>query len=664
MTIELDLTPLDAPQCRADPRPLFKTDRGLLIAVLALGLLLFVWKLGVALTGNVIWEEAHFAVLGQRPGLAYPDIPAGWPLFAKLCTTLFGWSAPAIRIPGLIVAEAIPLAVYWLARAVVTPREALWAAMLALVTPALSVSGVIFYPEEGLQIALAVLLGALIRAMQGRGPGRGLAYWVLAGAAGALGLLIHFRFVLVGAGVGLFLLAAPKGRAQWRRPGLWLAAAIAALGLLPSLIYNMAEHWPALTYQVTNRPSYRFNPGWLLTFIENQLGLATPAVLLTLAASAGLAWREARRDNGVAALLLSVAGPIFGLYAALSLVDSQVMPHWPWLAYVALIPLAPGVLIRFVDRATTIGARRLRMAAIALFGPVVALVGGVGGTLFEWGWAHADQLPVADRPLLFTRLEDWRRMEPALARAQAEAHRRFGGSPVIAAAGHISALRLEFPGAPGRAVYALDEPYDEFTRFAVIRRAWGLDEAGLKRDHGGGAVVLALPEPSYLYNTPGELAFRRRLCAEFADIAATETVELPPGRTAVELYTARVGTPAAGVACPLLPRLYIAQPTRAAVVKARETKGGLFGLAADPKGIAKVEAVLDGRPVSTAAAPVALPSAPPVPEFNNNPGYPAIWYSYALPAPALTPGAHRLSLRATLKDGTVRESSTRTLYVR
>lgn len=660
----IDIQPLDAPARMAQPRPLFAHETDLLRAVVILGSLLALWKLGIALTGNVIWEEAHFAVLGQRPDLAYPDVPAGWPLFARVCTSLFGWSAAAIRVPGLVLAEAIPFAVYWLARALVPRREALWAAMIAVICPALGMSGTIFYPEEALQIALAVMVGGIIRAV-GAGQIRDqLKYWIIAGAAGALGLFVHFRFILAGAGVFLFLVATPMGRRQWGRPGLWLAGGLAMLGLLPGLIYNMREHWPALAYQVANRPSYRFNPGWLLTFFENQLGLATPAFFIAFLGAAREAWRGALAHRSGRALILSVAATIFLVYALYSLVDSQVMPHWPFLAYVTLVPLAPGALIGFVDRAAGMGARRLRMALVALFGPIFAFVGAVGGTAFEEGWAHADQLPAKFKPLLFTRLENWRTVEPDLQRAAVEARRRFGAAPVIAASGHITALRLEFP-EQRRDVYALNEPYDEFTRFSVIRRAWGLDETGLRRSHPGEPVVLVLPEPSYLYNTPAEMDFRRRLCGEFSDIAPAGLTELAPGKVAVELHTGRVSpVRLSSRDCPLFPRLYIAQPTRAAVLRHGRPATGLFGLASDPAGVTRVEILLDGKPASVADYGVAPPTSPAPLELSDDPGYPKLWFTYALPGAALTRGEHRLSVRATLRDGARKDGAARTIYVR
>ncbi len=645
-------------------RPLFGNDTSLLRVVIGVGLLMTIWKLAIACTGNVIWEEAHFVVLGQHLDLAYPDVPAGWPLFARFCTSLFGWSQLAIRLPGLVVAQAIPFGIYYLASAVVPRREALWAALISMLIPALGASGTIFYPEGALQLLLAMMLGAVIRAMRDDW----LENWARAGACGALGLFIHFRFVLPGAGVALFFLLTPMGWRYLKRPGVWLAAAIALIGLLPGLIYNMREHWPAIAYQVGNRPSWKPEAGLVLSFLEQQLGACLPVFFIAFAAAARREWRMARGGDVPSALLLITGGLIFGFFFILSPFDKQIMPHWPFMAYVAFIPFAPAFLIGFADRARSWSGRRIRVLAIAIFGPLFTVLAASAGTAFEEGWAHADRLPPSLKPLLFTRLEDWTRLEAPLAKTLAIAQARFPGSaPVIASAGHIPALKLEFPGVGRRTVYALDEPYDEFTRFSVLRKAWGLDEAGLKAAHAGGGVALVLPQPSYLYNSPAEISFRRRLCSEFAAVEPAGVTELPPGKLAIEFYTARVTLPSRGVEggwCPFLPRLYLAQPNRGAVFRAGRPSPSFFGLASDPLGVTRVDAVVDGRAVARATYGEDSATSPAPPELANDPNYPKLWFNVTLPANAMTVGEHRLSLRITRTDGTTLDGEARCVFVR
>lgn len=665
---QAELLPLDvlpeAPRAEAAlRRPLFGDDAALLRLMIGVGVAATLLKIVYAAVGNVVWEEAHFAVLGQHPAWGYADVPAGWPLFARLSTSLFGWSPFTLRLCGIVTAQALPFAVYFLTRAVGSRREALWAALLSMLIPALTAPGTIFYPEGALQTLTALMLGCAIRAVRTDRLG----WWALTGVAGAAGLFIHYRFVLVGMGVVLFTLLSRDGRRLWARPGLYVTGAVAVLGLLPGLLYNATSGWPSLIYHVSNRPDANrgLHLEQALHFLQLQAELATPVLLVALIAAGWAALKRERDGEQGLSLLFWTGAAIFGTYLLLSPVNRQIMPHWPFMAYVAWLPLVPRVLSRFADRARSGPDRALRSGLIAL-GPVLTVFAALGGLLFQLGWAHPERVPERLRPLLVTRLEDWRQVEPALARARATAIGRFGpGEPALAASGHISALRLEFPGRPGRKVYALDEPYDEFSRFNVMRAAWGLNEAALSRAHAGGGAVLVLPEPDYLYHTAGESDFRRRLCAAFDDLSPAERIDMPPGRTAVEIYTGRVrAQPSRSpdfAACPLFPRLYLAQPQRGGVIR-RGRQGASYGLATDPKGIASVQLVLDGR-ATQARYGIDPPGARAPEVLRFDPNYPGLHFDARLPEAQLTPGAHRLSVRATTTDGRVLQGPDRTIYV-
>jgi hypothetical protein len=177
--------------------------------------------------------------------------------------------------------------------------------------------------------------------------------------------------------------------------------------------------------------------------------------------------------------------------------------------------------------------------------------------------------------------------------------------------------------------------------------------------------VLALPEPSYLYHTPGEADFRRRLCARFGDIRLEKLVELPPGRTAVGLYSARVrpsAVPRAGAPCLLLPALYLARPARAEAVAASGSGPNYFGAAGDPAGFTGVEVLLDGRPVTRARYGLDPAGGRIDPALSYDPNYPRVQFDFQLPG-GLPTGVHRLSIRATRPDGSQVEGAARTIYV-
>lgn len=642
-------------------KPLFGDDRALIRAAFVIGAVITLWKAWLAVTGNLIWEEAHFVVLGRHLDWGYSDVPPGWPLLARAVETLFGPSLVALRLITLALAQLIPFGIYFLAKAVAPRREAIWAALISMIFLPLTASGTIYYPEGALQLLLALMLGCLIRAIRDDR----LHWWALTGLCAALGLLVHYRFVLAGAGVLAFSLLTREGRSLWKRPGFWLAGLIAVAGAVPGLIYNIREGWPVWTYQVANRPGETGGPKfkYLSALLQQQIGAASPVFFVGLIAGALAALRAARRGEAPAALLSWCGAALFFTYLAVAPFSKQVMPHWPFLAYVAWLPFLPAVLIGFTDRAKSLAGRRFRQALIAL-APLLVFAVAVAITVFEIAWTRPEALPENRRGALFMEMEDWRRLTPALDRATAQARQTFGGDPALAAAGHVSALRLEFLGGPDRQVFALGEPYDQFTRFSVMRARWGLDLAGLMRAKAGRPVVLALQEPSYLYHTPPEAHFRKRLCAAITDLKELETIELPPGRTAVTLYIGRVrGTPGPIVGrCALFPRLYIAQPTRGANLKAGQPYHG-FGVAAAQAGIASVEILLDGQPAGPARYGLAPPDGPVSDVLAFDPDYPKVQFDYALPPERLTPGAHRLSLRAVRKDGVVLEGADRTIYV-
>jgi hypothetical protein len=638
---------------------LFNGDRGLLAAAALIWLLMTAWKAVLAANVGVVWEEAHFVVAGMHPALAYPDIPAGWPLFARACIALFGWSPLAIRLPALAVTQTLPFATYFLTEPVAGRRNALWAALISMIMPPLAASGVIFYSEAAMQILLALMLGGLIRAQR---SGR-LGWWVLTGAAGGLGLFIHYRFAVAGLGVLGFALATRSGRALWRAPGFWLAGGLAAAGVAPSIAYNVVSRAPAVTYHLMDQQGWSLSLASPLGFFAIQVAACTPAFFAGMVGGAWSAWRRARVGEPASALLLWVGLPLFGLYAVLSPLDKTVAPQWPIESYVALIPFLPGALAGFVDSAPTVAHRRLREALVAT-SPIIMLAGAVGASLWMLvGWAHPERVPLAIREQITAEHEPFAQFEPEIAHAKALAAVRFGAQPLLATAGHIEAVRLEFPGQPGRQVFALGDPREHAARFDVFRRAIGLDRGALLAGHPGAPVVILLPLPPYLYDDPAETAFRVQLCQSFSRVEPVESVTAAPGRLVMQTFIARVGgaAPRAAEPCPFLPPVYIGWPRRNAILRGSASRT-LNGLAAAPSGVGRVDILLDDRIVGPATLGLAPPDAPSPAALAYDPDYPRLRFTFDLPKAALTPGSHQLAARMTARDGSVATTETRTIY--
>src|SRR5690606_32713310 len=110
----------------------------------------------------------------------------------------------------------------------------------------------------------------------------------------------------------VFLLASPLGRAQWQKPGLYVAAVFAMLGLVPSLIYNMAHNWPAIEFHVLNRPRFDPKVGRVLNFLITQMFSAGPVFFVAMAFGGWRAlWKERHSPVNILAWQALV---IFGFY--------------------------------------------------------------------------------------------------------------------------------------------------------------------------------------------------------------------------------------------------------------------------------------------------------------------------------------------------------------
>lgn len=642
---------LNAEPPAAEARPLFGGDRGLIRAAFILGAVMTLWRLFMIFNTNLMWDEAHFWVSGQHLALGHPDIPPGFPWLARLLTSV-AWSVVPLRLFALVIATAMPFAVWFMALPVTSRRNAVWAAIIAMLAPAIALNGTLFYPEGLIQLLLALMCGCWLRAI----ASNGVKWWALTGLCAALGLLIHFRFAVPGFGLLFYLLATSQGRVLWRRRGLYIVAGIALLGLLPSLVYNAMNGWPALAFHA-GRQKFEIHPDFIVSFLIIQLAVMTPVFLPAAVAGCWKALRQKETTPGAA--LAWIATTIFLLYVVLALVDKRVMPHWVWMALVPALAFIPERLQAFA------GTSRLRSALVAL-GPIFGILAGVGVSAVGYVTAHADGVPYPALQAAADTNEDWSRLLPAIAAADARAKARFKDEPVWAAGGHRAASRLEVLAGHGRQVYSLNEPYDDLSKFTIERAAWKLDPAALQA-RPDKPVVLIFDTPKALYNDPDAMAYYQRLCATFDSIEDSSETDLPPGRVQVHIYTAKVHagpvTPATPANCPLLPALYFGKPTPGVFVSANDRKA-YFGMATDAKGLTKVDVMIDhkiavptqyGLDPAGARAPQAL---------AYDPNYPKVQFSFQFPDGTLKPGVHTLSLRAIRSDGTIVEGTAQTLYVK
>ena len=318
-----------------------------LIAVVAIGAILRFWRLGAP---ALIGDESYYWLWSQRLDWAYFDHPAGIAILTWLSTALAGRAEAGVRwLNALLGLACVPL-IYALGLRMFSHTAGLLAATaLAVGAPYLLTSRFVYTDALQLFLLLAslCLFWRLVLARPRPGVGTALAFGL------SLALLFNTKYSAYLFAAGLLLAVFIDHRRLLTEPRAWLAAAVAALGLLPVLLWNAAHGWASLRWQLSHAGFSLTGQHSLLGTIHHSLGYLTwPLVLLALI-GLGFVRRPAGRLLSLVALcmllpvLLSPANSprnlANGLAALLLLAgacwpDSSQRPRQRWL--VAFLTLA------------------------------------------------------------------------------------------------------------------------------------------------------------------------------------------------------------------------------------------------------------------------------------------------------------------------------------
>ncbi|HEY3709345.1 MAG TPA: glycosyltransferase family 39 protein [Amycolatopsis sp.] len=304
----------------------------------------------LAVTANrygYLGDELYFLSAGRHLAWGYVDQPPLLPLLARTMDALVPGSPFVLRIPAILAMAAAVVFAALIARELGGGAKAqgLTAATVAVSTQFVG-SGHYLATSTLDPFLWTVLLWLLVRWVRTRADG--LLVW--AGVVTALTLYTKFLiggFWLV---AGVVLLGFGP-RELLRRPKLWLGAAIAAVALVPTLVWQATHGWPQLGMgaAVSNEVSSILG-GRALWVPEALLvaGLPVGAVLLCY----GL-WRLLRSErlrpyrflawttlglslvfilaNGRAYYIAGMFGPCWAA-AAVELESGRASRWWRWIA--------------------------------------------------------------------------------------------------------------------------------------------------------------------------------------------------------------------------------------------------------------------------------------------------------------------------------------------
>lgn len=596
-------------------------------AVVLLAKVLIAWRLPLFVDEAFYWQE------GLHLALAYSDLPGLTAWLTRFGVMIGGHSVLALRMPFLLMAAVLPWLVAKVAARWFGERAGWQAGLLTLLMPLSGTLGLLALPDVPMALATALCLDAGARLLDKVNAGRALEL-----AVGlAIGALSHYRFlgvILVGF-VALMLLQ--RGRQILRDPRVLIAVAIGAVAWLPLLSWNLDNADAGLRFQLLDRHPWRFHADGA-SFVLIQALLVTPLLFIALVQTFLLAARERGeaasqwRYFGLLGGISTLVFFLLGFFAD----NERVSFHWTLPGYLALLAAAPVVI------ATWRPFWQRSMWTLMGLGLVAML-----------GWYAVVSVPAWRQRLAAEKwypanFAGWEEVADAV---RAELAAMPPGTVVLADNFKLGAelgFQLRDPD-----IRVLDHPLNHKHGRAPQLRLWRL-EGDESLPPAGTPVLLVSGTSEVRYREL--LAQYHALCAKVGPITPSRIVNVDHGAQRFVLARFASGiAPDDAKPCAAPALAYIDQPASGSAVAGRFTvKGWAFR---DGVGIASVEVLLDGQPVTRARYGLPQPGVAEFWKISTDPQHPNVGFEAEVDASGLKPGLHWLGLRLTGRDGFVSEWS-------
>jgi 4-amino-4-deoxy-L-arabinose transferase-like glycosyltransferase len=280
---------------------------------------------------ELTFDEAYYALWARWPQAGYYDHPpmVAWVIWAS--QALFGSGEFGVRALFWLMGASLPGLVAWIGWRLFADSAVASAAALLFVGAPLVAGVPLATPDTPLVFFWTLTLAGLVEVWRGRSWA-----WILVGVAAGLAGLAKMTTGFLGLGVALALLAVPSLRPQGRRPGPWIAAALALAVVSPFLVWNWTHGFATFAKQGGRLEARHFAPRYFGEFVGSQLLLFNP---LTVAAASFAAWRRRGAPSEPVRLLLATLAPALA-YFLLHALHDRVQGNWPAPLYPALALLA------------------------------------------------------------------------------------------------------------------------------------------------------------------------------------------------------------------------------------------------------------------------------------------------------------------------------------
>jgi 4-amino-4-deoxy-L-arabinose transferase-like glycosyltransferase len=277
-------------------------------------------------------DEAHYVLYGQNLALSYFDHPplVGWS--DALFTTIFGVNELGARIGAIIIGVFTSYFVYKLIFDLSHNKKIAFSALLALHASFLfNALFIMLLPDTFLFLLIIPIITTVIKLQNDSSWKNWLTLGFLLGTAG----LAKYTAALFIVPILLFYIIKKRVHTLFTFK-LFVSALLAAIMILPVIIWNYEHHWISFTYQ-SDHVVGETHINWqdFFTSIGAQFGAYNP--LLFPIAFYGL--YKALKSKEETLFLSGLFGLVLISFFSYASLFKPALPHWSALFYLLFIPL-------------------------------------------------------------------------------------------------------------------------------------------------------------------------------------------------------------------------------------------------------------------------------------------------------------------------------------
>lgn len=622
-------------------------------------LIVLVLKLSFATLLDLYSDEIFYWWAGTKLSLAYSDLPFMTALLAGIGSGFGPSDSFAVRLCFLILGSLVPLMVYWVAEPISNRKLAMESALLTLCLPLGGFLGLLAVPDVPLIFFGLLAIGFFQRALNHDQ----LILWIATGIFVALGLSTHYRFFLYPLSAVLFLIFFREERRQWRNWKLWLAIAIASLGLIPILWFNLSNQLSSASFYLVERHPWEFQASGLLHAFK-QAGLVTPPLYLLLLYTLYFLFQEAKQSRRDSALLFAFASTNLFVYFILApwTDANSTSIHWPLSGYFPLLVAVP-ITIRSMYHWAERRWRNARARQLTILVPALGFVGTLVAFIGVGSQAFQSQLqPLIGRGVLSNKMAGWEEFTNYTA---AIIEKDFPNSdPLLVTDNYYTAAQLEFAGVTTN-ILTIDN--DKAIRDGRITQLQLWNKDGSELDNYAGSPLLYINEDSSL-NLGDKTALMAQMCQSVEDLNQLDSLSLFAGDKSFSFYQASAvkrfsNTPGSiAFPCPYPMQAWIDMPNEGqSLSSTTEVSGWAYS---EDIGIESVQLLLDGTIAAEATYGISRQDVVDVRNISTDPNAPNLGFRMDFDTTDFDNGRYELAISLQNKNGAEAIYGTRSITIK